>query len=89
VETLSIVAEFDTPDNILSGVFAGRVDGTVDPFDFHGGIERFCESVVETRTGGPDRLPDAEEARRGRERRAGILRVIQAVANCSPVGASP
>jgi hypothetical protein len=53
VETLSIVAEFDIPDNILSGVFASRVDGTVDPFDFHGGIERFCESVVETHTGGP------------------------------------
>jgi hypothetical protein len=45
VETLSIVAEFDIPGNILSGVFTGGVDGTVDPFDFHGGIEGFGESV--------------------------------------------
>ena len=48
METLSIVAEFDVAGNILSGVFTGRVDGAVDPFDFHGGIEGFGESVVET-----------------------------------------
>jgi hypothetical protein len=29
-------------------VFTGRVDGAVDPFNFHGGIEGFGESVVET-----------------------------------------
>jgi hypothetical protein len=39
VETLSIVAEFDVPGNVCSGVFAGGVDGAVDPFDFHGGVE--------------------------------------------------
>ena len=30
------------------GVFTGRVYGAVDPFNFHGGIEGFGESVVET-----------------------------------------
>jgi len=54
-------------------VFTGRIDGAVDPFDFHGGIEGFSESVVETHSTGPDGLPDAEEVRRGRERGAGIL----------------
>ena len=42
---MSIVAKFDVPGNILTGVFTSRVDGAVDPFDFHGGIERFGESV--------------------------------------------
>jgi hypothetical protein len=45
VETLSIVAEFDVPGNVFSGVFTGRVDGAVDPFDFHGSVEGFGEGV--------------------------------------------
>lgn len=76
METLSIVAKFYIPGNILSGVFTGRVDGAVDPFDFHGSIEGFGEGVVETHSSGSDRLPDAEEVRRGRERHAGILGVF-------------
>ena len=71
---MSIVAKFDVPSNILSGVFTGRIDGAVDSFDFDCGIEGFGESVVETHPGGPDRLSNAEEVRCGRERRAGILR---------------
>ncbi|MDQ3763265.1 MAG: hypothetical protein M3460_17030 [Actinomycetota bacterium] len=58
---MSIVAEFDVPGNIFLGVFTGRVDGAVDPIDFHGGIEGFGESVVETHSSGPDRLLDAQE----------------------------
>jgi len=42
---LSIVAEFDVSGNILSGVFTGRVDGAVGPFDFHGSVEGFGECV--------------------------------------------
>jgi hypothetical protein len=45
VETLSIVAEFDVPGNICSGVFAGGVDGAVDSLDFHGGVEGFSEGA--------------------------------------------
>jgi hypothetical protein len=45
VETLSIVPEFDLSGNIFSDVFTGRIDGAVDPFDFYGGIEGFCEGV--------------------------------------------
>ena len=41
VETLSIVAKFNVPGNVFSGVFAGGVNGAVDPFDLHGGVERF------------------------------------------------
>ncbi len=48
METLSIVAKFDIPGNIFSGVFTGRVDSVVYPFDFHGSVEGFGESVVET-----------------------------------------
>ncbi len=70
---MSIVSEFDVSGNIFSSVFTGRVDSAVDPFDFYGGIEGFGEGVVEAYSGGPDRLPDAEEVRRGREGRAGIL----------------
>jgi hypothetical protein len=54
VETFSIVAKFDVPGNILSGVFTGRVDGAVDSFDFYCGVEGFGEGVVETYSGGPD-----------------------------------
>ena len=39
VETLGIVAEFDIPGNVFAGVFAGGIDGAVDPFDFHRGVE--------------------------------------------------
>ena len=42
---MSIVAKFDVPSNILSGVFTGRIDGAVDSFDFDCGIEGFGESV--------------------------------------------
>jgi hypothetical protein len=45
VETFDIIAKFDVSGNIGSGVFAGRVDGTVDPFDFHGSVERFGQGV--------------------------------------------
>jgi hypothetical protein len=41
VKTLTIITEFDVPGNILSGVFAGRVNGAVDPFHFHGSVEGF------------------------------------------------
>jgi len=51
VKTLSIVAKFDVPGNILSGMFTGRIDGAVDPFNFHGGIEGFGKCVVETLSG--------------------------------------
>jgi hypothetical protein len=71
------------PGNIFSGVFPGRVDGAVDPFDFHGGIERFGESVVETHASGPDRLLDAQEVHRGRERRASILCTAIGVEYCT------
>jgi hypothetical protein len=70
---LGIVAEFDVPGNIFAGVFAGGVDGAVDPFDFHGGVEGFGESVVETHSGGPDRPSNVEEVGGGREGRTGIL----------------
>jgi hypothetical protein len=79
VETLSIVAEFDVPGNILSGVFAGGVDGAVDSFNFHGGVEGFSESVVETHAGGPDRPSDVEQVRRGSKGSAGILGAAIAV----------
>jgi hypothetical protein len=69
VETLGIVAEFNVPGNILSSVFAGGVNGAVDPFDFHRGVERLGESVVETHPGGPDRPPNAKEVGGGREGR--------------------
>ena len=42
---MSIVAEFDVPGNIFSGVFACRVDGLIDSFDFDSGVERLGESV--------------------------------------------
>ena len=42
---MSIVAKFDIPGNIGSGVFTGRVDGAVDSFDFDCGIKGFGESV--------------------------------------------
>jgi hypothetical protein len=45
VEALGIVAEFDVPGNVFAGVFAGGVDGAVDSFDFHRGVEGFSESV--------------------------------------------
>ena len=74
---MTIVAKFDVPGNIFPGVFTGWVDGAVDPFDFHGGVEGFGEGVVETYSGGPDRSPDVEEVGYGREGVAGILRLIQ------------
>jgi hypothetical protein len=74
VETLSIIAEFDVPGNVFPGVFAGGVDGTVDPFDFDSGVERLGESVVEAHSGGPDRPLNVEEVGDGREGRAGVLR---------------
>lgn len=73
VEPLSIITKFDVSGNVLSGVFAGRVDGTVDPFDFHGSIERFGQGVIETYSSGPDRTSDTEEVSRSREGFAGIL----------------
>jgi len=41
VETFGIIAKFDVSGNIGSGMFPGRVDGAVNPFDFHRGVERF------------------------------------------------
>ncbi|HSL09340.1 MAG TPA: hypothetical protein VK887_15395, partial [Pseudonocardiaceae bacterium] len=81
VETLSIVAEFDVPGNVFPGVFAGGVDGTVDPFDFDSGVERLGESVVEAHSGGPDRPLNVEEVGGGREGRAGVL--------CAAIGVKP
>jgi hypothetical protein len=34
--------------NICPGVFPGRIDGAVNPLDFHGGVEGLGEGVVET-----------------------------------------
>jgi hypothetical protein len=76
VKTLSIVAKFDVPGNILSGMFTGRIDGAVDPFNFHSGIEGFGKGVVEAHSTGPDRLSDTEEVRRGRKRYASILELF-------------
>jgi hypothetical protein len=70
---LRIVAKFDVPGNIHPGVFTGRIGSAIDAFDFHGGVERFGERIVETDSGGPDRSPDVEELGRGRKGRAGIL----------------
>jgi hypothetical protein len=55
VETLTIVTEFDVPGNIFPGVFAGGVDGAIDPFNFDSGVERLGESVVEAHSGGAGR----------------------------------
>jgi hypothetical protein len=73
VDTLSIVAEFDVAGNVFSGVFAGGVDGSVDSFDFHGGVEGFGEGVVVAYSGGADGSSDVEVVGCGREGRAGIL----------------
>jgi len=81
METLCIVAEFDVPGNVCAGVFSGRVAGAVDSLDLHGGVERFGEGVIETHSGGTDRLLDVEQAGHDRERFAGVL--------CSAIGAKP
>ncbi|MGH3771132.1 MAG: type II toxin-antitoxin system VapB family antitoxin [Pseudonocardiaceae bacterium] len=41
-------------------------------FDFHGGVERFGQGVVEAHSGGADQSPDVRAAGRGREGRAGM-----------------
>ncbi|HKR50373.1 MAG TPA: hypothetical protein VJT72_12505 [Pseudonocardiaceae bacterium] len=45
METFGIVAEFDVPGNVFSGVFAGGADGAIDPFDFHGRVEGFGQGI--------------------------------------------
>ena len=73
METLCIVAEFDVSGNVCSCVFAGGVDGAVDAFDFHGGVEGFRWGVVEAHSGGADRSSDVQVLGRGRAGRAGIV----------------
>ena len=48
METSPIIPELDVPRNVLSCFPDRRVHGAVDPLDFHRGIERFGESIIET-----------------------------------------
>jgi hypothetical protein len=47
-----MIEKFDVSGHIGPGIFPGRVAGTVDPFDFHGSVERFGQHVIETYSGG-------------------------------------
>jgi hypothetical protein len=59
VKPAGIVTEFDVAGDIRAGVLPGRVDGPVDPFDFHGRIERFALGIVPADAGPPDGTTDA------------------------------
>jgi hypothetical protein len=46
LETRLIIAELDIPGNVFPRFPDRGIHGTVDPLDFHGGIERFRESII-------------------------------------------
>ncbi len=48
METSPIIPELDVPRNIVACFPDRRVHGTVDPLDFHRGIKRFRQGVIET-----------------------------------------
>jgi hypothetical protein len=67
METSPIIPELNVPRNVFPCFPDCRVHGTVNPLDFHGGIERFRESIIETGTGAPDRLADTQSFQKGAE----------------------
>ncbi len=79
VETLGIVAELNVACHVFAGVFARRVGGAVDAFDFQRGVEGLGQGVIETRPGPTDRPADIEFGGGRGERPAGVLRAAVGV----------
>jgi hypothetical protein len=67
METRPIIAKLDVPRNVLPRFPDCRIHGTVHPLDFHRGIERLCERIIETRSGTADRLADPQAVQDGGE----------------------
>src|SRR5262249_34853964 len=60
METSPIIPELDVPRNVFPRFPDRRVRSPVHPLDFHCGVERFRESIVETRPGASHGLADSQ-----------------------------
>src|SRR6266545_1421426 len=75
METFGIVSEFYVARNVVDGVSAGRILGTVNAFGFERTEERFGHGVVVAAAGPPDGLPDVESVQRLGELRRCVVAV--------------
>src|SRR5204862_8064572 len=67
VKPCPIIAQLDVPHNVLPCFLPGRVNGTVDPLDFQGCIERFRQGIVKADPSPADGLADPEPLQDSRE----------------------
>ena len=67
MEASPIIPELDVPCNVFPCFPYRRVRGTVDPLDFHRGIERFRESIIKAGPGATGRLADSQPVQDGGE----------------------